>query len=303
MQLRAHSITPAAKTLLEGAGSLRPLHVFEQVCNLIDEAGRVLSVQTDGIPPGPVSLVVPAAGLLAAGEEGFRGWLTVEEAVRVRSNQLLLAGRRIEWTGARVWDPKPPWQQLRETRRHRRRHLVALADQLQREGPAGGLASLAPSSGRPSERAVAAGTFDEWVVAAAAPAILRLGKALGRWDDRLAREAAADLAGLGGGLTPSGDDFLVGIMHGLWTTLPAGEAATQSRVLAEASAPRTNLLSASLLRAAARGETSGSWHRLFDALLRGEWQALETAASQLLRVGHTSGADSLAGFIWRMRDS
>ena len=62
--------------------------------------------------------------------------------------------------------------------------------------------------------------------------------------------------------------------------------------------PRTTTLSGAFLRAAARGECSVSWHNLLGALGDGVEIRVATAASEVMAHGATSGADSLAGFLF-----
>ena len=57
------------------------------------------------------------------------------------------------------------------------------------------------------------------------------------------------LAGLGDGLTPAGDDWLVGMM--LWAWLAHAAPRRFCQVLSDAAVPRTTTLSAAFLQAAA----------------------------------------------------
>ena len=107
---------------------------------------------------------------------------------------------------------------------------------------------------------------------------------------------ASCLAGLGGGLTPSGDDFLAGAMLAAWLSHSVPERVCQ--LLLHTAAPRTTVLSAALLRAAAAGACSAPWHRLLAALANGGEEQLPSAVEEVLAHGHTSGADALAGFLW-----
>ena len=99
---------------------------------------------------------------------------------------------------------------------------------------------------------------------------------------------AARLAGLGSGLTPSGDDFLTGVMTWAWLDHPDPPALCHS--LLDASALRTTTLSAALLGAAARGECSAAWQVLLAALAQGSDSDLDAAVRDVLSVGATSGA-------------
>jgi hypothetical protein len=75
---------------------------------------------------------------------------------------------------------------------------------------------------------------------------------------RPARVAAERLAGHGSGLTPLGDDILIGYFGG---ESLAGHDVTQDAALA---ARRTTALSATLIRLAARGELPEPAHRLLE---------------------------------------
>jgi hypothetical protein len=101
------------------------------------------------------------------------------------------------------------------------------------------------------------------------------------------------LIGLGPGLTPSGDDFLIGAL----ATLDALGQTNMRAALGEtvvASAHRTSPLSASLLRAAAAGHMGENLHMMIAAIVTGDADAAIATAA---RIGHTSGWDALAGTV------
>lgn len=104
-------------------------------------------------------------------------------------------------------------------------------------------------------------------------------------DGAMCQAGACGLAGLGGGLTPSGDDVLMGVLYGLWVWQPRRE---WMELIVETAVPRTTSLSAAFLRAAAAGEATIHWHRLVN----GD----QTAVDQILSIGHTSGRDAWTGF-------
>lgn len=122
-----------------------------------------------------------------------------------------------------------------------------------------------------------------------------LHRAAGTGDRRRAARAAAVLAGMGEGLTPAGDDYLVGTLHALWAARAAG-ALEFGLEVAAAAAPRTTSLSGVWLAAAARGEAAPPWRRLCESLAGDDEAAVMTAAESVLSMGHTSGAAALAGF-------
>jgi hypothetical protein len=84
----------------------------------------------------------------------------------------------------------------------------------------------------------------------------------------------------------------------LWMWLAHPDPQPCCKAMLEAAAPRTTTFSAALLRTAAVGECSACWHRLLVVLERQEVQHLAAAVEGVLSYGHTSGADTLAGFLW-----
>jgi hypothetical protein len=111
--------------------------------------------------------------------------------------------------------------------------------------------------------------------------------AVGRGD--LPRAVGA-LAGLGPGLTPSGDDVLSGLLVVL------AVAGHEGRELREAvdGAP-THAISRAFLTWAARGQAVEPVHRLLGALTRSDAAAARRHQEAVLTLGHTSGADLLLG--------
>ena len=123
-------------------------------------------------------------------------------------------------------------------------------------------------------------------------------EAIDRWlaGNTLAAEAA-QLVGLGPGLTPSGDDYLGGVLVGLRWLGRGVHAESLWRWLAPRLPGRTSPISAAHLAAAASGEVHEALHEVLDNL--SAWQApdLHPSLARLDEVGHTSGWDALAGVV------
>jgi hypothetical protein len=132
----------------------------------------------------------------------------------------------------------------------------------------------------------------------------------GRFDDAITSilagrtdDAVLHWLGRGPGLTPSGDDVIVGILATLWSAgaFAAGRLASLRRSLDRAAGERTTDVSAEYLYHACRGRVAGPLHRLLTALHRGDGPATIDAVTRLRDFGHTSGMDSVLGVIvaWR----
>jgi hypothetical protein len=114
--------------------------------------------------------------------------------------------------------------------------------------------------------------------------------------------ALTPLIGLGPGLTPSGDDFLVGYLAGLWSTV--GSDVSQLRFLTAIAswlteaAGSTNTISSAYLQSAARGHVAEPIATLARELAHAEsMEAVRWATRAALSVGHTSGADGVLGLL------
>lgn len=129
-----------------------------------------------------------------------------------------------------------------------------------------------------------------------------LGKSLLSNDAAAVRHSMCALLGKGDGLTPEGDDVLVGMLAGLRLLGPAVGAPGAGGMLAAVApivlteAPfRTTALSAALLRHAVAGEVADPVAAFLQALTgRG---SLEKAVDDLHMMGNTSGVATACGIL------
>jgi hypothetical protein len=279
----ARSISrPVRQRLGQGQFVAQVLAVFERACNLVTPDGDVVALVTPQISNGPLNIVVDGATDLFTG-------INPNTPVMLEEGQLWVGGRQIDLEEATVWEPQPDWDTLRTRCAAITAHLPRLCTLSHRYAPAGTLLALlweTPSS----DGRVASAIFS---TATKAGQALREG-----WEGDLERlqEAGIGLAGLGDGLTPAGDDFLVGVMLWAWLTHPT--PASFCRALRQVAVSRTTTLAAAFLRAAARGECGASWHALLATLSEGTEVEITTAVREVLTYGATSGADTLAGFLY-----
>lgn len=110
------------------------------------------------------------------------------------------------------------------------------------------------------------------------------------------------LIGLGPGLTPSGDDLLVGYMAGLWCTIKNhSERAQFISSLAETIiqlSHKTNDISRTYLYHAVGGQVSSRLADLASSICRGDDPGiLREIADTAMSVGHTSGMEVVTGLL------
>jgi len=121
-----------------------------------------------------------------------------------------------------------------------------------------------------------------------------------------AARTGKDLVGLGLGLTPSGDDFLGGLLFAADSLKMAypGEFSWEDEVvrdLIDWARTRTHPISHVILHDLALGHGPEPLHEVVRSLLMGRGsECLVAAVSRLLRMGHSSGWDILAGVLTGM---
>jgi hypothetical protein len=108
---------------------------------------------------------------------------------------------------------------------------------------------------------------------------------------------ARRLHGAGRGLTPAGDDFLAGVLHGWRLRMAWWDEPLEARIEAVygACAGGGNPFTETFLREARDGRVFERLEHVVRALLSGAVADVETAAERLCAVGATSGADLAAG--------
>ena len=258
--INALSLTPNVNDWLSKSRYPRILHVFDGVCNLINECREVLSIVTPQIGNGPFNIVVEDDVL-------FSNHLNLQSPISAFPAQLNLGDFTIHTEDAKLWSPRPKWEML-----HIRRDDI--------------ISQLTKLLITNYQSPVSNPQFSNSLVYALANA-----------DLSASLIAAQKLAGLGIGLTPAGDDFIMGAILAAWIIHPAKVVGAFTAEVTEVAAALTTSLSAAWLRSAGRGEAGIFWHQLFETLLTGDPFSIQLQINILLSIGHTSGEDALAGFL------
>ena len=226
--------------------------------------------------------------------------LSTGAQVRVGEGKLLIPmlDLTLHLADGAAWEPVPPvtaqgWQRATVAA-----HAHMLARHLAQRAQPDGLASLVkplllhePTQETPLGRI-------------ALPLLRLLVRDCPAQDAANVERAARGLAGLGPGLTPSGDDTLGGFIAvlaliGLQPAMDVAAGKRLAEVIAGAARPRTTLLSATLLAHAARGEVAEQVGELLVALSLppDASAAVLQAAERVLEFGACSGGDTLFGLL------
>jgi hypothetical protein len=267
---------------LAGVEPLRVQSIYRSVVNITTADGLLtVAGEGGGLPNGILADLGPdwrAIGLVP-------GMVAVASGAKIRVPD---AGLEIQFAGALRWSPRlhasagaADAAAARWGRRSASTRTIALT-----RASEGGFGPLL--------RADVAHVPDRYVDVAR-PMLAGLIVALEAGDRSRAAEAATLLIGLGQGLTPSGDDVLVGIEAALHAL---ARPTAGFLVLATGSVEgRTTELAATLLRHAAAGEFAERLHVLLAALLGSDDETIPAAIERAVAWGATSGTDCLLGVL------
>jgi len=284
---------PTARDLLTAAPRGRVLAVMSQAVYLECESGEIVWLTTDAAPMHWRALVLDPPLSQPSAEAPFAALaagIGFDDGVTVGWNQAELwqppaiAGGETEGLPPRLRALRPAIEALPEPRGFGVLLGPIVDDALS-------LAAHSPAA------------TEDRVLRQALPAILAVRDSLhqGDLDGALAR--AEPLLGLGEGLTPSGDDFVGGLLfgfamlHAFDPALPCFSPEALDRFLATARR-RTHRISHALLRDHAVGHASEPLHQYLAALLSGEsLPSLQRWSRTAIQIGHSTGWDTFSG-LW-----
>jgi len=246
--------------------------VFAHACNLMC-GDTLLTIAAWRVGDGPTMLRLADGAvpdLRAAFDVGDR---VVWHRDILRSAAVELRLRRVQ-----IWRPAAPRRVLTPARIDAR--LLAVA------------ASLAQCQRGRSSILVADG----------APTVAALRDACRTFDVESAVRHAARLVGWGEGLTPAGDDFLIGLLAGLDPFVDGDDRPGRMRdaiaILVASCAQRTTPIAAHYLKLAAGGHYNEPLVGLRNALLaEDDWQVVDQVLRRAIAIGASSGADTVRGLL------
>ena len=279
---RAESIGDAVPLRVSGT-----VHsVFAHACNIETASGDLVTLlaSTQGNGPRGIKLAHAAALLyarLSAGQEVLIG----QAQLRVPA-----AAVAIDFAGARVWSGEIAAVSPNVCARALRRVRSILCERVFLQG----FVPLIAGS-RPAQSA-----FDRAFIERLSSTLPALAQATVRHDSVEVAGIAAQLVGLGPGLTPSGDDFLTGYLAALWSRAgtDGGIAALLTRIDVSLTPLflRTNAISRQMLRDAVQGRFAEHLLDVISALAHAG--DVVHATMRALESGHSSGADTLCGLLF-----
>ncbi|MDP6884923.1 MAG: DUF2877 domain-containing protein [Rhodospirillales bacterium] len=267
----------------------RVMALFESSFYVETQAG-LACIGNEDLEPSSLNLVT----LAPAGTNWSASGLRLDDRVSVGRDCVGVGNRfSFPFSDAVAWSPDPvsPSWRIRDLRRGIKAFREAARDLVPKEG----LGPFLNPEFRPGR--------SQFVCRIANAPIAELRRRLvtvfGDPGQRIMKEwrGVDSLAGLGPGLTPSGDDLIGGMMialHGLGESDVCGQLWGTVRRCADT---MTNAISRAHLEAAAQGQGSATIHRALSAILAGQPEAVRDTLPAIDRIGHTSGWDAMAGVI------
>lgn len=272
--------------------------VYRQACNIETRQGTLVTLLSQGLGnlPHAIRCMLPHPVDFQARCSAGQTVVADRACLRIPP-----AGMALHLSGATTWRCALAACDVGAGSEQTLRSLVDVRGTLREHAPAGGFAPLLLRDGQPSS------ALDQAMQRLLRQALPVLGRATSSADADIAAQALGQLVGLGPGLTPSGDDFIVGYLAALWSrsllepalrSLLAGLAEPIERLAAG-----TNLISRQFLLDAVAGEFSEALADLVSAMGVNDARRIRAAAARVVRIGHSSGADSLAGLLFGLRPS
>jgi hypothetical protein len=300
LQRSAHRIGEVARDLLKSGSQGRILATFSKAVYLNSIYGELSWLVTDNLPMHRRGIQIPGALPRVAADSSFS----------VRGQHLLLEpdidldlGPAATWVSPR---PNPgthlPFDDLPE----RLWAVTCLFDDF--PSPTGfGRVLLEIAENTPGNPLPAPSSDSGLALKHARPALNEIVLACIASDFSRILMIAEDLIGLGEGLTPSGDDFIGGLLFSSFTiqelytqcdTQCQGFALSDVELFIDNSRNRTNLISYTMLKDLAAGHAPDTLHRFINALLTDKHlESTYYYGLELVRIGHSTGWDLLTG-VW-----
>jgi len=287
------------RPMFEQVSRIGTIHsVFNKAMNIALD-GTLLALLSTELPRMPNSM-----RLLSSVTKELLPNLRPGMEVRVGDDRLHIPAYNISLRLPQIpaWEPQPDITAYQWHRETVAQHVCLLAQFVANKPQQGGLTPLV------KPLLLGQSTQETPLSRMALPLLQLLAQESWRQNIVGAEAATHGLAGLGPGLTPSGDDVLAGFAAIMALLSPQLSADATSRkyiaaAIAAVAKPRTTVLSSVLLAHAARGEIAEQMGALLLALTypAEEFKAVLKAADRVLAFGASSGGDTLLGMLLGLR--
>jgi hypothetical protein len=277
-------------------GGIGKIHsVFEHVINII-LLDHLISIVGTNVGMGPLNIVINIPDdldftlILKKGDP-----ISLDEDINVGDSLII-----ISMEGVQLWEPSVNLKERILSNNTILDNIEILRETALASDKHGGFGELIGSA-KTNEFEISKENKFGPIAKYAAPHILSLLEAISleRYDDIL--QSSNKIVGLGPGLTPSGDDMLIGMMVAMFYISENKEISLDvkqiNNEIISGITGRTTLISEEFLREAAMGRVNEPIAILMDNILSADKKEIVESVANVLSIGSSSGVDTIFGII------
>ena len=262
--------------------------VFEQACNIQLDKNSLITLVSPILPNYPAAIKLDIAEDQKLRSIGFKvGMKAVINKNEIKIPEVCIS---IKLTGAKVWDSSPLFLRSKISEEILNKNIEKIRDLTLKYGEIEGIASILDGD-------KVANHYKDFII----NSVKRLAKGISDFDYKEITEASKRLIGLGPGLTPAADDFLLGILASLYYIgYYFGNHLENLKKIAGFiiyDLPgRTTFISEVMLRNGMEARFSEPIRDLMLAVTNSN--SINDECVNLLSIGGTSGSDCAAGIVF-----
>jgi len=262
--------------------------VFDHACNIQLDRNRLVTLISPKLPNCPSAIKLDIAEDHKLYSIGFKaGMKSVINKDEIKMPEVFLS---IKLTGAKVWDSSPLFIRSKISEEMLNGNIEKIRDLTLKFGEIEGVASILDGD-------KTANHYKDFII----NSVKRLAKGISDFDYKEITEASKRLIGLGPGLTPAADDFLLGILASLYYVgYYFGNHLENLKKIAGFiiyDLPgRTTFISEIMLKNGMKARFSEPIRDLMLAVIHNT--SVQDKCVNLLSIGGTSGSDCAAGIVF-----
>ncbi|RXG65667.1 DUF2877 domain-containing protein, partial [Candidatus Atribacteria bacterium 1244-E10-H5-B2] len=177
--------------------------VFDQACNIQLDRNSLVTLISSKLPNYPAAIKLDVAEDQKLCSFGFKvGMKAVINKDEIKIPEICIS---IKLTGAKVWDSSPLFFRSTVSEEILNKNIEKIRDLTLKYGEMEGIASILDGD-------KVANHYKDFII----NSVKRLTRGISDFDYKEITEASKRLIGLGPGLTPAADDFLLGILASLY---------------------------------------------------------------------------------------
>lgn len=262
--------------------------VFDHACNIQLEENNLVTLISPKLPNYPAAIKLDIAENRMIRSIGFKtGMKSVINKDEIKMPEICIS---IKLSGAKVWDSSPLFLRSNISEEMLNKNIEKIRDLILKCGEIEGVASILDGNKVDNN-------YKNFII----NPVKRLAKGISNFDYKEITEASKRLIGLGPGLTPAADDFLLGILASLYYMgYYFGNHLENLKKIAGFiiyDLPgRTTFISEIMLRNGMKARFSEPIRDLMLAVIHNT--AVQDKCLNLLNIGGTSGSDCAAGIVF-----